>query len=88
MRRIVPRSLLVLSLVAVALVGVGVAGIAWNDRADDICRKEAPRGASGSSVTWQWSEFAYVCEYRASTKPARRVGITEVFRHPGPRRRH
>lgn len=88
MRRLVRRYLLVLSLGAVALVGVGVASIAWNDRADDICRKEAPPAASGYSVTWEWSEFAYVCEYRASTEPARRVGITEVFRHPGPRRRH
>lgn len=81
-------SLVVLSLSIVSLVAVGFISLTWNKRADDICRKQAPRSSSGYSITWEWAEFAYVCDYRAPGERTRRVGITEAFRHPGPRPRH
>lgn len=80
-------SLVVLSLSIVSLVAVGFISLTWNKRADDICRKQAPRSSSGYSITWEWAEFAYVCDYRPGER-TRRVGITEAFRHPGPRPRH
>lgn len=85
MRRLVLWSLVVMSLISVAAV---VVGFTWNDRADDLCREEATRSAGGYSVTWEWAEFAYVCDYGAPGKRTRRVGITDVFDHPGPSRRH
>jgi hypothetical protein len=88
MRRHVRYSLVALSLSLVALVAVGFTGVAWNHRADDICREKAPRTASGYTVRWEWGELAYVCDYAAAGEDTRRVGITEVFRHPGPRPQH
>lgn len=89
MRKLVRWSVVVLSLSIVALGAVGFIGESWNDRADDICREEAPRNASGYSITWDWAEFAYVCDYRAPNNAGtRRVGVTDAFRHPGPRPRH
>ena len=73
---------------SVVMVGLVALGLTWNHRADDICRKEAPRSASGYSVSWDWDEFAYVCDYRAPGDRTRRVGISDAFRHPGPRPRH
>lgn len=88
MRSLVRRSLVVLSLSIVALVAVGFTSLSWNHRADDICREKAPPNASGYSVRWEWAELAYVCDYAAAGEDTRRVGITDVFRHPGPRPRH
>lgn len=79
-------SLVVLSSTVVALVAVGVISLTWSDRADDICREQA-RTASGYSVTWDWAEFAYVCDYRAPAEPSRRVGIVDAF-HSGGSQRH
>ena len=87
MRRLVRWSLALISLGIVAVVAVGFIGLTWNKRADDICRKEAPR-TSGYSVTWDWAELAYVCDYRAPGARTRRVGVTDAFRHPGPKPRH
>jgi hypothetical protein len=71
----------------VALVGVVLISVTWNQRAEDICRAQAPRTASGYSITWDWAEFAYVCDYRAPTEPPRRVGIIDAF-HSGGSQRH
>lgn len=79
--------LVVLSASIVALVAVGFIGLTWNDRADDICREQAPRTASAYSITWEWDEFAYVCDYRAPAEPSRRVGIVDAF-HSGGSQRH
>ncbi len=88
MRRLVLWSLVVLSLSIVALGAVGFMSLSWNHRADGICREEAPPSASGYSITWDWAEFSYVCDYRGPVERIRRVGITEAFRHPGPKPRH
>lgn len=87
MRRLVLRSLVVLSSTIVGLVAVGLVGRMWNQRADDICREQAPRTAGGYSATWEWAEFAYVCDYRAPSEGQRRVGIIDAFHGDG-RRRH
>jgi hypothetical protein len=81
------RSLVVAALSLVALVGVGAVGAAWNDRASDVCREEAPVTATGYSVTWEWSEAAYVCSYRAPDPETKRVGLIDAFHGEG-RRRH
>jgi hypothetical protein len=88
MRKLVWWSLAVLSLSIVALVAVVSISHAWNQRADDICREKAPRGTSGYSITWDWAERAYVCDYRGPLARKRRVGITDAFHHPGHRPRH
>ena len=87
MRGLVRWSGVVLSLSIIALVTVVLIGVTWNDRADHICRRQAPSTASGYSITWEWSEFAYVCDYRTPDKQAKRVGIIEAFHGEG-RRRH
>ena len=81
------RFLVVAALSLVALVGVGAVGVAWNDRASDVCREEAPVTATGYSVTWEWSEAAYVCNYRAPDPETKRVGLIDAFHGEG-RRRH
>ena len=86
MRRLVRRSLVVLSVSTVAVVAVVSLGFSWNDRADDICREEAPPMATGYSATWEWAEFAYVCDYREPGKQPRRVGIIDAFHGDGSRR--
>lgn len=68
-------------LVVLALVAVGVA---WNDRAEDVCREGA--SANNYSVTWQRGDFAYVCHYDAADKEQRSVGILDAFHGEG--RRH
>ena len=57
---------------------------AWNHRAAIICTQESekPPGAataSGYSIESEWSEFAYICSYRAPGSPRKRVGFTEAF---------
>lgn len=88
MSKLVRWSLVVLAASIVAPVAVGFIGLTWSKRADDICREEAPRSTSGYSVTWDWAEFAYVCDYRARGVRSKRVGIRDAFRHPGPNPRH
>jgi hypothetical protein len=75
---------MVVSLVA-ALGAAAVVGVSWQDRADEICRKEAPAKGSGYTIAWKWDEFAYVCEYRGSGEPERRVGVIDAFHRDGPR---
>jgi hypothetical protein len=87
MRRHLARSLLILFSSLVALVGVGLVGVAWSDRANDVCREQAPASPTGYSVTWEWSEAAYVCNYRAPKAETKRVGIIDAF-HGEERRRH
>jgi hypothetical protein len=77
----------VVSSSIVALLAVGLISVTWNQRAEDICREQAPRTAGGYSVTWEWDDFAYVCDYRAPAEPTRRVGITDAF-HSGGSQRH
>lgn len=74
----------VLSVSIVAVGAVVAVSIAWNDRAEDICSEEGARSAY--SVTWEWSEFAYVCDYRAQEEEPKRVGIIDAFHGEG--RRH
>jgi hypothetical protein len=80
-------SIAVLSGGVVAVGAIVAVSLAWNDRAEDICRDDAPQSAGGYSVTWEWSEFAYVCEYRARPEQPKRVGIIDAFHGEG-RRRH
>lgn len=72
--------------VSVALAAVILVGVTWNQRADDLCRKDAPPAANGYSVSWEWGEFAYVCDYRSRSEQPKRIGITDAFH--GDRRRH
>jgi hypothetical protein len=72
--------------VSVALVAVILVGVTWNQRADDLCRKDAPPAANGYSVSWEWGELAYVCDYRIRSEKPKRIGITDAFH--GDRRRH
>jgi hypothetical protein len=56
----------------------------WNHRAAYTCNEEAqkPRGAAdatGYSIQWDWTEFAYVCSYHAPGDPTKRVGFTDAF---------
>lgn len=81
------RLVVVVSSIIVALVAVGLVGITWNQRAEDICREQAPETTGDYSITWEWSEFAYVCDYREPTEPPRRVGIVDAF-HSGGSQRH
>jgi hypothetical protein len=86
MRRLARWSLVVVSSSIVALVAVISVSVTWNDRADDICREQAPRTASDYSSTWDWAEFAYVCDYGAPDEDPRRVGIIDAFHGEGSRR--
>lgn len=88
MSKLLRWSLLALSVSILALGAAGFVGLSWNHRADDICREEAPSTSGGYSVTWDWAEFAYVCDYRAPGARTKRVGIRDAFRHPGPSPRH
>ena len=80
------RGLLVALSLTVALAAMGLIGLNWRDRADDICRKEAPAPGSSYTMTWKWDEFAYVCDYRAPTEPLRRVSVIDAFHSGGPQR--
>ena len=87
MSRVVRWFLAVLASGLFALVAVGLVGVAWNDRADDVCREQAPQTAVGYTVTWEWFEFAYVCDYHTPTRQTKRVGIIDAF-HGGGGQRH
>jgi hypothetical protein len=76
--------LAVFALTAAAVVVGFLADIVWNDRAAYTCTQESekPAGvsrASGYSIQWEWSEFAYVCRYDAPGEPTKRVGLTDAF---------
>ena len=71
----------------VAVAGVFLIGLTWSDRAEAICGKEAPAAESGYSVSWEWAELAYVCDYDAPAEGQRRVGIVAAF-HGEETRRH
>lgn len=79
------RALVIVLAGVVAVLAVAAVGVAWSDRAEDVCRDEAPRSAGGYSVTWEWSEFAYVCNYRAPNAQPKRVGIIDAFHGEGRR---
>jgi hypothetical protein len=87
MSRLVRGALVLVGATVVVLLAVGVIGIAWSDRANDVCREQAPASANGYSVNWEWSEAAYVCNYRAPNAETKRVGIIDAFHGEG-RRRH
>jgi hypothetical protein len=70
--------------VAVALAAAILIGVTWKQRADDLCRNDAPT-ASGYSVSWEWSELAYVCDYRSRSQQPKRIGITDAFHGDRPR---
>jgi hypothetical protein len=84
--RLVRRLLVVLSVGTVAMLAVVAVGVSWSDRAEDICREDAPATAAGYSVTWEWAELAYVCDYRRPNEQPRRVGIIDAFHGEGGRR--
>ena len=86
MRRLVRWSLVV-GCMSVAVAAMGVIGLTWKDRADDICREQAPRTASDYSITWEWDELAYVCDDRVTSTPPKRVGVIDAF-HRGGNQRH
>jgi hypothetical protein len=76
--------LTVLALSATALVTGFFIDLAWNHRAAYTCtlESEQPAGAtaaSGYSIQWEWTEFAYVCRYHAPGEPTKRVGFTDAF---------
>ena len=79
------RALVIVSTAVVAVLAVAAVGIAWSDRAEDVCRDEAAQSAGGYSVAWEWSEVAYVCNYRARNAPPKRVGIIDAFHGEGRR---
>lgn len=85
MSRLARWSVIAASLV-VGLAAAALVGVSWKDRADDICRKEAPESGSGYTVEWRWDEIAYVCDYQAPSEPERRVGAMDAFHGSG--RRH
>ena len=67
-----------------ALVAVSVIDLEWNHRAASTCNEEAQKppgatSASGYSIQWEWTEFAYVCRYGAPGGPTKRVGFTDAF---------
>jgi hypothetical protein len=86
MSRLVRWSLVVLSVSTVAALAVVAVGVSWSNRANDICLEDAPATTPGYSVTWEWGELAYVCDYRRPTEQPRRVGIIDAFHGEGGRR--
>jgi hypothetical protein len=70
-----------------ALAAAALVGVAWNQQADELCREDAPRTATGYSVEWEWDEFAYVCSYRTPEPRSSRIGIIDAF-HGDDKRRH
>jgi hypothetical protein len=81
------RSLAWTLSVGAALAAAALVGAAWNQRADVVCREEAPSRASGWTLDWEWDEFAYVCNYRTPGARPKRVGIVDAF-HGDDQRRH
>lgn len=83
MRRLIV-ALAILAVSFVALVGVLLLDVAWNHRAASICQSESEKppgaaAASGFSIQWEWSSFAYVCLYDAPRQPTKRIGFTTAF---------
>jgi hypothetical protein len=83
MRRLVVGAVAVLAVMA-AFVGGFAADVEWNQRAADLCGREnqKPPGAAdatGYSIEWDWSEFAYVCRYHAPGSPTKTVGVRDVL---------
>jgi hypothetical protein len=74
----------VASLVA-AFGAAALVGVSWEDRAAEICGKEAPATGSDYTMAWNWDEFAYVCDYQEASEPERRVGVIDAFHGSGPR---
>lgn len=81
------RSALLAASLVVAVAAVALGAVSWQDRANDICREDAPATGGGYTIEWTWDEFAYVCDYQAPAEPRRRVGVLDAF-HRGDRRRH
>ena len=78
--------LLTVSAVGATALAVAVLFIdlEWNHRAAYACNEEAQKppgatSASGYSIQWAWTEFAYVCRYDAPGDPTKRVGFTDAF---------
>src|SRR5687767_5447511 len=63
--RAMRKSLLALAVGGAAVAAVASLGVAWEAKADKVCRAKAPASANGYSVRWEWDELAYVCDYRA-----------------------
>jgi hypothetical protein len=80
-------SLVAAASLVVVIAALGVIGVSWKGRADDICREKAPRTGSSYTLAWKWDEFAYVCDYQAPSEPPRRVGVIDAF-HSGGSQRH
>jgi hypothetical protein len=64
---------------SVVLAAAALVGVAWNQRANDLCREDAPGPASGYTVGWEWSELGYVCTYRTPSAQPKRIGIIDAF---------
>jgi hypothetical protein len=76
--------LAVFALTAAALVVGFFMDTVWNDRAAYTCNQESEKPAeatraSGYSIQWEWTEFAYVCRYHSPAEPRKRVGFTDAF---------
>ena len=84
MRRFVRWFIAILAATAVALGAVVAISVVWNDRAEDVCREEAPQSAGEASASWEWSEFAYVCD-RRGVEEGKRVGLVDAFHGEGRR---
>jgi hypothetical protein len=78
-------SALVVTLVLIAVMVPAFLVLGeWSRRAADMCgfpeyKPASAATASGWSIDWDMSEFAYVCEYDAPGRPRKRMGFTEVF---------
>jgi hypothetical protein len=81
-----PRWSLIAASLAAAVAAAALVGVGWKERADDICRKEAPPTGDDYTIAWNWGEFAYVCDYQAPSEPERRIGVIDAFHGDG--RRH
>ena len=81
-----PRWSLILAALVALIGAAALVGVSWKDRADDICRKEAPATGGRYTMAWNWDELAYVCDYQAPSEPERRVGVIDAFHGDG--RRH
>ena len=82
-----PRWLPAALAVCLAIGAVAVISLTWKNRADEICREDAPAAAADPSVVWEWNELAYVCDYGVPTEQPKRIGVIDAF-HGDDRRRH
>jgi hypothetical protein len=73
---------------AAILAGLSAVALAaaWKDRATDVCENNKPASASDYTVEWETSKFAYICKYKSSRTPDKRVSIVDAFHGEG--RRH